>query len=92
MKTASIAICACVCLAKCGMFVAPFKMGEVASQHAPIDLGCPSQRVSPMHHYGNHSATGPAFHGCGRYVVYHCMSLVSDLSETQCVPVAINDE
>jgi hypothetical protein len=73
------------------MFVAPFKMVEVASQHAPLDLGCPSQRVSQWR-YGPRLSTEPAFHGCGRYVVYHCMSLVSDLSETECVPIAIKQE
>jgi hypothetical protein len=77
--------------AGCTMFVAPFKMQHVAAQHAPADLGCPAEGVSQLHH-ASRLAAQPAFHGCGKYVVYHCMSLLSDLDQTECVPIASGDD
>ncbi len=73
------------------MLAAPFKMDRVAAQLAPVDLRCSGERVSHLRHRSL-GATMPAFHGCGRYVVYRCMSLVSDLDETECLPIAIEDE
>jgi hypothetical protein len=93
MSTRTIAVfVGCSGFLACNVFVAPFKMAEVARQLAPASLGCPSDHVSPMHHGGSRLATEPSFHGCGRYVTYHCMSLLSDVDETQCVPIAVGDD
>ena len=82
-----IALLASTCFFGCGVL----EMHGVAAQHAPADLACPRERVSQLRH-GSGLATQPAFHGCGRYVVYHCMSTVGDSGETQCVPIASGND
>jgi hypothetical protein len=69
---------------------APFAMFHAASARAPSDLGCPAASVS-QHHHASRLATEPAFRGCGRAVVYHCMK-TSGQEDTSCAPIWIGSD
>jgi len=52
-----------------------------ARRQAPDELACPRDEVSQDHH----STYAYTFQGCGRWVIYHCMSFDD---RVQCGPIA----
>ncbi|MBS2012531.1 MAG: hypothetical protein JST00_06580 [Deltaproteobacteria bacterium] len=63
----------------------PFTMYADAKRLAPSDLACPEAQVSRQY-----TGSGDyGFRGCGRWIVYRCMSSGDDRSE--CAPTAMGN-
>jgi hypothetical protein len=59
----------------------PFAEYAEAKRQAPDELACPRDEVSQDHH----STYAYTFQGCGRWVIYRCMSFDD---RVQCGPIA----